>query len=81
LKTVGNDLEASALSVAPVIGDVLGTLRALDGVQLARMSGSGATCFGLFADRVTADNAAVRIALDHPGWWVKSAMLSKSDET
>jgi len=81
LKTVGNDLEASALSVAPVIGDVLGALRALDGVQLARMSGSGATCFGLFADRVTADNAAAQIALDHPGWWVTSATLSKADET
>lgn len=81
LKTVGNDLEAPALSLAPVIGAALAALGAADSVQLARMSGSGATCFGLFADRVTADNAAARIALDHPGWWVKPVTLSKSDET
>ena len=45
----GNDLTDAAISCAPVIGDVLAALRALPGVQLARMSGSGATCFALFA--------------------------------
>jgi 4-diphosphocytidyl-2-C-methyl-D-erythritol kinase len=80
LKTVGNDLEAPALSLAPVIGDVLGALRAATGVQLARMSGSGATCFGLFADSASAKAAAAAIADAHPGWWAKAAILSKADE-
>src|SRR5690242_18256295 len=54
LRRVGNDLEAPALKIAPMIGDVLSVLRAASGIQLARMSGSGATCFGLFADAVAA---------------------------
>jgi 4-diphosphocytidyl-2-C-methyl-D-erythritol kinase len=80
LKTVANDLEATALSVAPMIGDVLGALRSVDGVQLARMSGSGATCFGLFADRATAEKAATQIARDHSDWWMMPTTLSKADE-
>jgi 4-diphosphocytidyl-2-C-methyl-D-erythritol kinase len=80
LKTVGNDLEAPARTVAPVIGDVLAALRTAQGVQLARMSGSGATCFGLFADATAAQSAAAQIAQDHPGWWVKPTILSKADE-
>jgi 4-diphosphocytidyl-2-C-methyl-D-erythritol kinase len=80
LKTVGNDLEAPASSLAPIIGDVLGALRAATGVRLARMSGSGATCFGLFADSASAKAAAAAIADAHPGWWTKAAILSKADE-
>jgi 4-diphosphocytidyl-2-C-methyl-D-erythritol kinase len=80
LKTVGNDLEAPARTVAPVIGDVLAALRTAQGVQLARMSGSGATCFGLFADATAAQSAAAQIAQDHPGWWVKPTIMSKADE-
>ena len=77
LKIVKNDLEAPALKLAPVIGDVLTALRDAPGVKLARMSGSGATCFGLFADRDAAEVAAAKIAGDHPGWWVKASILGK----
>jgi 4-diphosphocytidyl-2-C-methyl-D-erythritol kinase len=80
LKTVGNDLETPALALAPVIGDVLAALRATNGVQLARMSGSGATCFGLFPDAAAAQSAADEIARGHSNWWVKPAILSKADE-
>jgi len=80
LKTVGNDLEAPALSIAPAIGGALGALRTARGVRLARMSGSGATCFGLFADQAAAQAAAAHIGRDHPQWWVKAAILAKADE-
>ncbi len=62
-----NDLEAPALVLAPAIGDVLAALRALPGVLLARMSGSGATCFALFPEPAAAVAAAD--ALRQPGWW------------
>lgn len=78
LKIVRNDLEAPALAIAPQIGDVLSALRAAPGIKLARMSGSGATCFGLFADQATAQSAAQQIAQTHPGWWVKATVLSKT---
>lgn len=66
-----NDLEAPARAIAPVIGDVLAALSDLPGVRLARMSGSGATCFGLFEDRQSAAAAGMRLATDHPGWWIE----------
>lgn len=68
LARLRNDLEAPALRFAPVIGEVLEALRALPGVLLARMSGSGATCFGLFATQEEARAAAPR--LTGRGWWV-----------
>jgi 4-diphosphocytidyl-2-C-methyl-D-erythritol kinase len=71
----GNDLEAPAISLAPVIADVLAALRATDGVALARMSGSGATCFALYRDCRASAAAARRIARAHPGWWVKPTIL------
>ena len=79
LKTVGNDLEAPALAIAPAIGDALKALRGAGGVRLARMSGSGATCFGLFADQADAQTAAALIAHDHPQWWVTPTILAKAD--
>lgn len=63
-----NDLEAPAISLAPVIGTILEELRALSGCRLARMSGSGATCFALFDPGATVDASA--IAQQHPDWWV-----------
>jgi len=69
-----NDLEPLARKLAPAIGDVLAALAALPGVRLARMSGSGATCFGLFDDRHAAEAASVRLAEGHPGWWVEPAV-------
>ncbi|KMS57820.1 MULTISPECIES: 4-(cytidine 5'-diphospho)-2-C-methyl-D-erythritol kinase [Sphingobium] len=70
-----NDLEAAALAIAPVIGDVLAMLAAQEDVLLARMSGSGATCFALFrSDRALAAAAqAVRRA--NPGWWVMETRI------
>ncbi len=71
----GNDLEAPAIRTAPVIGAVLDALRAVKGCRLARMSGSGATCFGLFDDSASSDRAARRIRGSHPDWWVKPTVL------
>ncbi|MEO0999614.1 MAG: 4-(cytidine 5'-diphospho)-2-C-methyl-D-erythritol kinase [Pseudomonadota bacterium] len=65
-----NDLEPAALSVAPGIGPVLAALRAQAGARLVRMSGSGATCFGVFAGEATALAAAERLRAAEPGWWV-----------
>ncbi|GGD37197.1 4-(cytidine 5'-diphospho)-2-C-methyl-D-erythritol kinase [Sinisalibacter lacisalsi] len=70
-----NDLQAPALKLAPVIGDVLAALSALPGARMARMSGSGATCFALFEDRGEADAAADDLADAHPDWWVTAATL------
>lgn len=70
-----NDLEAPALTVAPVIADALEALRGRPGCRLARMSGSGATVFGLFASRSDAARAARGLRAAYPGWWVASAML------
>jgi 4-diphosphocytidyl-2-C-methyl-D-erythritol kinase len=64
-----NDLEGPARMIAPVIGDVIAALEACAGVTLARMSGSGATCFALFADIAACDIADAQIAAAHPGWW------------
>lgn len=70
-----NDLEDPACVLAPVIVDVLAVLRAARGVKLARMSGSGATCFAIFDTPHAAARAARVIRTQHPGWWVKTAAL------
>lgn len=70
-----NDLEAPAHAVAPQIGRVLSALRTLPECRLARMSGSGATCFGLFDDCRKAAAAAQTLATGHPAWWVKPTLL------
>lgn len=67
-----NDLEAPARRLAPVIGDVLDWLRARPGATFARMSGSGATCFALFADEQQRDAAA---AICPPHWWHLASFL------
>ncbi|QIQ85944.1 4-(cytidine 5'-diphospho)-2-C-methyl-D-erythritol kinase [Erythrobacter sp.] len=63
-----NDLEAPAISLCPVIADVLDALRCTD-PWLVRMSGSGATCFALYDSEAEREAAAERIAADHPDWW------------
>jgi 4-diphosphocytidyl-2-C-methyl-D-erythritol kinase len=73
---IGNDLEAPALRIQPVIGEVLSALGEASGVRLARMSGSGATCFGIFEDGVEAQRAAQDIRFAHPQWWVHAGTLS-----
>ncbi len=70
-----NDLEEVAPISAPVIVDVLSVLRMAKGSRLVRMSGSGATCFGLFVSRERASRAAAIIRSEHPQWWVKAVVL------
>lgn len=70
-----NDLESPARALEPAIGDVLAALRGTVGCAIARMSGSGATCFGLYAGSRPARAAAAAIRAGHPGWWVVAAPL------
>jgi 4-diphosphocytidyl-2-C-methyl-D-erythritol kinase len=73
LAACGNDLEEAARGLAPDIAAVLGELGATDGCLLARMSGSGATCFGLYEGETRARGAAEALAAVRPGWWVAAA--------
>jgi 4-diphosphocytidyl-2-C-methyl-D-erythritol kinase len=70
-----NDLEPPALKLAPVIGEAMGQLREAPGCRLARMSGSGATVFGLFDDCRASVAAAKRVQRSRPEWWVKATVL------
>lgn len=70
-----NDLTHAAISLEPVVGDMLALIAAQPGCLLARMSGSGATCFGLFATPDTARPAAAALAAAQPGWWIAAAPL------
>jgi 4-diphosphocytidyl-2-C-methyl-D-erythritol kinase len=70
-----NDLEQSARALAPAIGETLGALSRLEGARLARMSGSGATCFALFDDRRATAQAKAAIAAARPGWWARATIL------
>jgi len=70
-----NDLEPPAIAILPVIGEILTLLAAEDGVLLARMSGSGATCFALFDHEVSREAAANGIAKQHPDWWLMRTRL------
>jgi len=71
-----NDLEAPAMRIQPVIGEVISALSATNGAWLARMSGSGATCFAIFENTADARRAAQKVQLDHPQWWVHAGVLS-----
>jgi 4-diphosphocytidyl-2-C-methyl-D-erythritol kinase len=71
-----NDLEAPATRIQPVIGQVIAALNATNGAWLARMSGSGATCFAIYENTAEAARAAQKIQLDHPLWWVHAGLLS-----
>jgi 4-diphosphocytidyl-2-C-methyl-D-erythritol kinase len=72
----GNDLTQAAIACAPVVSEVLIALRALPGIQLTRMSGSGSTCFGLFRSPGEAQAAAQRLAAERKEWWVRPTVLS-----
>jgi 4-diphosphocytidyl-2-C-methyl-D-erythritol kinase len=74
LSGLRNDLEAPAIGLVPVIRDVLRAIGGTGGCLLARMSGSGATCFGLFAN--AGDAAAAAAALARPGWWCWGGALA-----
>ena len=78
LESTRNDLEAPALKLQPVIGEVLKAIAALPGALLARMSGSGATCFGIFADDDCCQRAAETLSQAAPGWWVAPTFVPES---
>ncbi len=70
-----NDLETAAIALAPAIGEALASMRAATGCRLARMSGSGATVFGLFDDGAASVAAEKAIRRARPGWWVRATRL------
>jgi 4-diphosphocytidyl-2-C-methyl-D-erythritol kinase len=74
-QTGRNDLQAPALTVAPAIGEALDALARTPRVELARMSGSGATCFALYPSCRAAADAAKILRAAHPGWWVRSTVV------
>ena len=74
-----NDLEAAAIKLAPAVADALAALRALAGCRLARMSGSGATCFGIFDSTARAQSAAAALSGKYPQWWARACVLDGRD--
>ena len=73
-----NDLELPAIAVCPAIAEVLAALRSLPGCRLVRMSGSGASCFALFADADAAHDAGERLAVYHADWWIQATTLDSA---
>ncbi len=78
LETTRNDLEEPARRLQPVIGEVLTAIAALPGALLARMSGSGATCFGIFADDDCCRRAAEILKTAAPNWWIAPTFVPES---
>jgi 4-diphosphocytidyl-2-C-methyl-D-erythritol kinase len=68
-------LTDAAIGIVPAIGEVLSLLAAQQGALLARMSGSGATCFALFETTAAAEAAAASLSLEQPRWWVVAGRL------
>jgi 4-diphosphocytidyl-2-C-methyl-D-erythritol kinase len=75
-----NDLQDPAITLLPEIGAVVSALAVCRGARLARMSGSGATCFALFATTTEATEAAAALSAAHPGWWVRAGTLGDATE-
>lgn len=75
LEATRNDLTEAAIALCPPIATILDVLAKCEGCLLSRMSGSGATCFGLFEDRGAAKNAAACLHQMHPEWWVAPTHL------
>lgn len=73
LSRTRNDLESAAIGIAPAVGEALGALSVTEGCLMARMSGSGGTCFGLYARDMSAETAAETLRARYPGWWVEAA--------
>ncbi len=80
LKRQRNDLQSAAISLAPEISQVLNSISATLNCQLARMSGSGATCFGLYDTSRQAEKAAKALLAEHPDWWVVATQLGGQDK-
>jgi 4-diphosphocytidyl-2-C-methyl-D-erythritol kinase len=80
LATTRNGLEAAAISLCPPIAAVLAACAALPGALLARMSGSGPTCFALFQTAAEAEAAAALLSRREPGWWAWGGGLYREGE-
>ncbi len=78
LDTFRNDLTEAAIAVAPVVKDVLGAFSNTEGCLLHRLSGSGATCFGIYEDATAARKAADTLKTLHPEWWIVPACQNKN---
>lgn len=76
IKGTHNDLLGPALGLCSEVGKILEVLQGFEDCRIARMSGSGATCFGLFGDPEKAEQAAAVIAKSHPKWWVRACQVS-----
>ena len=75
LASEANDLEVSAIALEPAVAEVLASLRAATGCRLARMSGSGATCFALFASAAETATASQKLRKRFPDWWISETVL------
>jgi 4-diphosphocytidyl-2-C-methyl-D-erythritol kinase len=71
-----NDLERAALQVMPQIAGVLAAMKAQPGVQAARLSGAGPTCFAIFDTLADAETAKSTLSAAHPSWWVRATHLT-----
>jgi 4-diphosphocytidyl-2-C-methyl-D-erythritol kinase len=78
LEPTRNDLEAPARALAPAVGAVLDAMAAMPGALLTRMSGSGATCFGLFADDACCARAAGMLQAANAGWWIAPTFVPET---
>jgi 4-diphosphocytidyl-2-C-methyl-D-erythritol kinase len=76
----GNDLERPAVALLPAIADIKAALAAQPGCRIAAMSGSGPTCFGIFADQAEAQNAAGALTRAYPRWWVVATQVVGGSE-
>lgn len=81
LEKTRNDLRGPAVQLEPTIAEVLDVLSPEPETLLARMSGSGATCFALCATRGDAQALAARLSAAHPGWWVRACSLGSTADT
>jgi len=72
-----NDLQGPAIALTPDVAKILGALEGCEGNVLARMSGSGATCFGVFSNREQSEKASTWLTREHPNWWVAGTRLTE----
>ncbi|MGH6736424.1 MAG: 4-(cytidine 5'-diphospho)-2-C-methyl-D-erythritol kinase [Methyloceanibacter sp.] len=80
VRSRGNDLEPAATRLVPQIAEVLAALGALDGAEVARLSGSGPTCFALFSTPLEAHRAAGALAQAEPDWWIAASSLGSPNK-
>jgi 4-diphosphocytidyl-2-C-methyl-D-erythritol kinase len=76
LKERRNDLYAPACRLIPAIVTIIEAMKMTKNCLLARMSGSGATCFGLYADDIAAQAAAAQLRATHPDWWIEAGAIN-----